>query len=119
MTDTLFASCVLPGCQNLVAEVGGPCDDCLAAFGPMLVRNEGGRRMTAEQIAERDSYVSAAYALQLAAPTSPKLVAAESADAEDGPERRRNQTCWLCEERRTCTKRPQGWECDECRTVDA
>lgn len=27
---------------------------------------------------------------------------------------RRNQRCWLCEDRRTCTLTPQGWECANC-----
>lgn len=34
-----------------------------------------------------------------------------------GPETRRNQRCWICEERHTCTRTPQGWECPTCRTI--
>jgi hypothetical protein len=32
-------------------------------------------------------------------------------------ERKQNQTCWLCEQRRTCTQADHGWECDDCRQV--
>ncbi|WP_235434755.1 hypothetical protein [Mycobacterium heckeshornense] len=44
--------------------MGQPCSECLRAFGPMLRRNPGGQPLTAEQIAERDSYVHRAYELQ-------------------------------------------------------
>jgi len=33
------------------------------------------------------------------------------------PETRRNQRCWICEERHTCTRTPQGWECPTCQTI--
>ncbi|MBS4730547.1 hypothetical protein MSM1_20230 [Mycobacterium sp. SM1] len=56
--------CVLPGCTNRVADVGEPCGDCVRAFGPMLRRNPNGQRMTAGDIAERDSYTHRHYQLQ-------------------------------------------------------
>ncbi|MGW4325423.1 hypothetical protein ACWEKR_05975 [Nocardia sp. NPDC004573] len=62
MADTLFASCVLPGCHTPVALVGDVCDGCVEAFGPMLKHDPGGRRMTAEEIAERDRSVHNVYA---------------------------------------------------------
>jgi hypothetical protein len=34
----------------------------------------------------------------------------------DAP-RKANQLCWLCEQRRACTKQQHGWECDTCRSV--
>lgn len=36
---------------------------------------------------------------------------------ERGEEERPNQRCWLCEERRTCIRRPGGWECRDCRQI--
>lgn len=60
----LFPDCVIPGCPNPVTAVGDACGDCVAAFGPML---RPGPRLTADEIAERDRGVRAAYALQLEA----------------------------------------------------
>ncbi|BBZ09817.1 MULTISPECIES: hypothetical protein [Mycobacterium] len=57
-------SCVLPGCRNPVGQVGEPCGECLRAFGPILRQNPNAPPLTAEEIAERDSYVDCAYALQ-------------------------------------------------------
>ncbi|MBU8834168.1 hypothetical protein [Mycolicibacterium goodii] len=57
----LLPVCVLPGCQNVVAEVGVPCDGCVAAFGPMLQHNPEGRRLSAEDIERRDDSVRLAY----------------------------------------------------------
>lgn len=102
MTLTLFPQCVLPGCKNLVEKVGHPCPDCKAAFGPKLRR---GRPMTAAQIEERDDYVRAAYAAQ------------REQRIADGLEAKRNQLCWLCQERRTCIKCERGWECADCRRI--
>lgn len=63
MTTALFPPCVIPGCPNPVAAAGEPCGPCCTAFGPML-RQTDGPSLTAEDIAERDTYVRAAYALQ-------------------------------------------------------
>lgn len=63
MTTALFPPCVIPGCPNPVAAVGEPCGGCRTAFGPML-RQTPGRRLTADEIDERDRGVRAAYALQ-------------------------------------------------------
>ena len=101
--DLLFAACVLPGCTNLVEVVGQPCADCVAAFGGML-RATGRERDAAQiaaEIAERDAYVREAYQQQ-------RAIAAT-------PERKAMQVCWLCTERRTCTKVDSRWECDGCR----
>ncbi len=32
-------------------------------------------------------------------------------------ERKANQGCWMCEERRTCSKQATGWECDTCLEI--
>lgn len=62
-TSLLIPACVLPGCTNTVEQAGDVCAECRTAFGERLREtNEPG--MTAEQIAERDSAVRNAYALQ-------------------------------------------------------
>lgn len=104
MTLTLFPSCVLPGCTTPVVHVGEPCDRCLDAFGPML-RPTDQPALTAEQIAHRDAQVHNAYQQHTQPPPAP------------GPERKAMQLCWLCEQRRTCTRQPAGWECDQCQEV--
>ena len=106
----LFATCALPGCHSPVVEWGEVCADCLAACGTYLRPARSNQPPLTEQVlAERDAAVAQAMRAQQA-------VAAEDATTED-PERRRNQRCWLCEERHTCTKTAQGWECDNCRAV--
>lgn len=65
MADTsLLTECVLPGCKTPVALVGDVCDGCREAFGDMLVAPPDARRMTAEEIAERDRSVHNVYAWQ-------------------------------------------------------
>lgn len=103
MTATLFAACVIPACGNPVIDAGRPCDECLGdfshpGFGPMLART-GRPAPTAEQIEERDEAVRAVHR------------------ARREPERRANQVCWICDERHTCTREPQGWECATCREI--
>lgn len=102
MTLPLFAECALPGCVNPADEAGGPCPECTSLFdgaagGWTIRRSEGGASETAEQVVDRKTEQRIAQALATT------------------PERKPNQVCWLCEERRTCTKEPGGWECDSCR----
>lgn len=144
MEDANNPVCACPGCPTPVAAVGMPCDDCVELFGPYMARVELDAGVTAEQLASelalRDEDVAAAYT------RNRKLKAAAGANGTDAeylqavitlsrrgierpslpgsmataPEcvdRRRNQRCWLCEERHTCTKRPGGWECDNCAGV--
>lgn len=59
-----FPDCVIRGCPNPVAATGEPCGDCQRAFGTMLRHNPGGHTLTDAEIADRDSYVHRAYALQ-------------------------------------------------------
>ena len=114
---TLLPECVLPGCRLPTDTVGHPCGDCVAVFaaqpgGWALVAREG-PALTAEQIADRDATVAAAYADQVAARAG--------WEGDAGPQRRRNQTCWMCEQRRTCTQVTVGgqfrWECETCQEV--
>lgn len=101
-----LAQCAVPGCGGVVAAWGVVCPDCKAAFGEFLVVAPVSAPVTREQLEERDATTAAAYAKQK------ELV----------PERKRNQRCWICEERRTCSwvKGPTtsfDWECDECRDL--
>lgn len=102
-------TCVLPGCRNLVSGWGRVCPGCVADFGPYLEPADR-PQLTQEQIHDRDDAVRAANSRML----NP---APASGPEPEAPERKRNQLCWLCEQRRTCTPAEQGWECDECRTV--
>ena len=104
-------SCALPGCRVVVADPGDVCQACRAAFGDYLAPVERAPEVTAEDVAARyaarDDAVRAVYAARSA------LAPAQAAE----PETRRNQRCWICEELRTCTRTPQGWECPTCRTI--
>lgn len=99
-----FPTCVLPACASPVDEAGQACPGCVEAFGPWL-RVVEGPVMTPEEINARDEAIRAAVRAQVV-----RIVAPD-------PECRQNQTCWLCEERRTCTRTASGWECDTCGEV--
>jgi hypothetical protein len=43
--------------------------------------------------------------------------AATVAAAQQVSPRKRNQSCWLCEERRTCTSTAGRWECADCQSL--
>lgn len=43
--------------------------------------------------------------------------AATVAAAQQVSPRKRNQICWLCEERRTCTSTAERWECADCQAL--
>ena len=114
--------CILPGCRNGAEEQGLPCGECAEAFGSHL-RQTDGPAMTVEAQAKRDNETQAAYAVLLAG-GDPARVAATGEEAPTAagtpataPERKANQRCWLCEERRTCTRQAHGWECDVCQQV--
>ncbi|WP_051637271.1 hypothetical protein [Rhodococcus sp. UNC363MFTsu5.1] len=59
MRDTLFPSCVIPGCSNPVSRSNEPCGQCKTAFGEYL--RPGGEELTDEQIEERDTAVRQTY----------------------------------------------------------
>lgn len=115
MSIPLFAECALPGCRLPVDVPGSPCPECLVLFdgsaGGWTIQAGEGAGETAEQVAERKAATLAAQMGQVAAARA-HLAAARAVSRE--PERKQNQTCWMCEERRTCTKARRGWECDRC-----
>lgn len=106
---TLFDDCALPGCPVPVATPGEVCRSCRTAFGDMLHARIGQPVREAERIraelAARDAGVLAQYRDRAATGTVSVLDAIP----------RRNQACWLCEQRRTCTLEEMGWECAHCR----
>lgn len=108
---TLFTSCALPGCAVPVATPGDVCQSCRAAFGDMLSVRTGGLAVDPEQVradlAVRDASTREQYRAQ----------AATVAAAQQVSTRKRNQICWLCEERRTCTSTAGRWECADCQTL--
>lgn len=55
--------CVIPSCTNEVLRWGATCGGCLDDFGTYL-RSTGAPALTQQQIAERDSGVRRALALQ-------------------------------------------------------
>jgi hypothetical protein len=102
-TTPMFSNCVIPGCRNLMSDAGDACDSCITAFGPYLVFNPG-------------------PPLPADMPRSLRDVESGPAEQHDRPEpvgqkRIPQKLCWLCEQRRTCTAQPGGWECDRCRAV--
>jgi hypothetical protein len=100
-----FPECVLPSCTNAVLEPGEVCAECIEAFDGYLQRSTM-PQLTAEQIQQRDEATRQALRAQVATKASAPAL-----------ERKQNQACWMCDERRTCTRMPSGWECDPCRDV--
>jgi len=98
--------CIVQGCKGPVGVEGDVCGDCRAAFEGFMTYNPDGRRRSAEEIAISDAALRRAYEQQIGV----EMVAAQRL----GPERRANQVCWMCAERRTCTRMERGWECASC-----
>ena len=105
----MFTACAVPGCPVPVASPGDVCTSCRRAFGDMLHVLDGPALVEPDQVAaelrERDDSVRAQYRARATAPAAPR--------SDSDP--KRNQVCWLCEERRTCTSEEAGWECAHCR----
>ncbi len=82
----MFTGCVLAGCSNIVAEDGELCSQCRHIFGDMI-------RLVSERERAEQPRPAATGAQVLT---------------------RRNQRCWLCEQRRTCTRVGGQWACRDC-----
>jgi hypothetical protein len=109
--STLFDDCALPGCAVPVAVPGDVCQSCRVAFGDMLtVRTDvpdlNPERVRADLTA-RDASIREQYRAQ----------AATVAAAQQVSPSKRNQICWLCDERRTCTSTDGRWECADCQAL--
>nr|WP_255495038.1 hypothetical protein [Cryobacterium sp.]QJS06102.1 hypothetical protein [Cryobacterium sp.] len=71
------------------------------------VRTDGPDREPGQvraDLAERDSGTREQY----------RAHAATAAAAQQDSTRKRNQSCWLCDERRTCALVDGRWECADC-----
>ena len=122
----LFATCPVPACRQPVSDPREVCGDCLAAFGEHL--RPSATEMSAEDFAavlEAGSQRVAEVLAERRVMPQPSLAeAAEYLDARGRrpePERKRNQRCWCCEERRTCTRDlsslAERWICDACAVI--
>lgn len=107
----LFARCVLPGCANPVADQGHPCPDCERACAGFLRTSTDRAPLSAEQQTARDEQVRAA---QRANADFTRAIAAADPSAQIT---RANQRCWMCEQRRRCTRISGQWECRDCQTI--
>lgn len=118
MTESLFAECVFPGCTNPADAHGHPCPTCLRECGDYLVRRPDGTPMTADQQPERDNRARDADADQWAI-LSPALTARadRALNIEAGHQVKPGQTCWICEERRSCHRINGRWECRQCQQI--
>ena len=140
-TPSLFDECPLPGCTNLVDDPRWPCGDCEAALAGYI--RPAAQPVTAEEatamLAERDEAVAAIYAERRTMVPLPELAevapGVETPGRQDvqtslrqpraaahdaSPEYKRNQLCWVCEERHTCrpdTDRPGRWICRTCEAI--
>ncbi|HEY9313799.1 hypothetical protein [Williamsia sp.] len=107
----LFPRCVLPGCAHPTAEQGHPCPDCARAFTGYLQTADVAPLTQAEQD-DRDEQTRAAQRAHQSV-----AAAAAAADLTGELLTRHNQRCWLCEQRRTCTRISGHWECRQCQAI--
>jgi len=137
-TPSLFAECPLPGCISPVDDPRWPCGECDAALAGYI--RPSAQLVTVEEataiLADRDEAVAAIYAerrtmaplpeMAQATPTvrpgpqaQPPAATRAVAAHDAGPECKRNQLCWVCEERHTC--RPRNLvtaPCHSCHRLD-
>lgn len=111
MTVSLFEVCALPGCRYPVTHPAEACASCRIAFGSLLRQTTEPVRDPVEvaaELKERDDVVVSRYR---------ERITTDVDEAARGPEQRRGQICWLCTERRTCTRQDAGWESRDCAAV--
>lgn len=128
-TLSLWATCIVPGCRQPVADALDVCSTCRTVFGDYLRETDRPPSYTIADIEDRDADVTAAYLAQFALRTAPAeidtasaeyrraVVEARTVGQAAGKEEKPGQRCWLCEERRTCIRRERGWECRACRQI--
>ena len=106
--------CPVGSCTELTVD-GEPCEQCMALFDG----SHGGWRLQRARIdvVEEAPAAESRPVLEVDVKVAAKLRRAELARPAPEGERRANQVCWLCEQRRACTKQPQGWECAECQEL--
>lgn len=123
---SLWATCILPGCTQPVVDALDVCDTCRTIFGDYLRETDRPASYTATDIAERDAGTADAYrrmrelheSFDITAERALLAAKSERAAAQArGEAEKPNQRCWLCEEHRSCIRRPGGWECRRCRDI--
>ncbi|TSD93761.1 hypothetical protein FOS14_22120 [Skermania sp. ID1734] len=91
-------------CGNLTVPGETVCTTCCAEFGPFLTTTANRPGVTGPVLP--------------AGTADPHLEQHQRRrDQHDGLAPKPNQTCWLCEERRTCMRIDGRWECMRCRAV--
>lgn len=98
----LFTPCAVHACDFPVVEAEKVCAGCLDEFGDML-RPAAPCTPTQPEPAHSTGIPERNTPPRIAHPAE--------------PHRKANQRCWLCEERRTCTKVHGQWECGDCMRV--
>jgi hypothetical protein len=98
----LFTPCAIPTCETPVIESGEVCTGCLDAFGHML------------QARSAAPCVSPQLDPAHSAGISEQNRTSRTSSASTDELKRAQRWCWLCEERRTCTKVRGRWECRGC-----
>lgn len=101
--------CIVQGCTGHVEQLGDVCAECRTVFAGYITYNANGQRPTSDDIAAADDRLRRAHEQQA---TTENGATQHSAEL-----RRRNQRCWLCTNRRTCTKKEGGWECNSCLEI--
>ena len=128
-TPSLFDECPLLGCTNLVDDPRWPCGECEAALAGYI--RPSAQPVTVEEatamLADRDKAVAAIYAerrtmtpLAEAAQAQPPPATRAAAARDATPEYKRNQLCWICEDRHTCrpdTDHGGRWICRTCEAI--
>jgi hypothetical protein len=119
---SLFGIC--PACHQPSAADGLACPACVEAARPFIRRADGTAPADAEIAALLGEVDPDGPESPLAGDTAPVVERPASVVEAPGPpavpERKQNQQCWVCEERRTCTPDPDNpgrWICGACREL--
>ncbi|MEV0773570.1 hypothetical protein [Nocardia salmonicida] len=99
-------------CAGWVLDDGQVCRTCLAEFGDYLQRLPDPGPAVDDAPAQATDRPADTHG-DRAAPSP----AEQAEDTTQEPERR-NQRCWLCEDRRTCVEVAGRWECRRCRQLE-
>jgi hypothetical protein len=103
----LFDLCPVPRCGQLPVDDGRPCGDCCREIAAGYIREVGPAATGPEPT------LPPSTATRLVTPPQPA----------PGGERKANQLCWMCDQRRTCRPDPafeharvQRWICPACES---
>jgi hypothetical protein len=115
---SLFGECPLPGCRNPVDDPRWPCGECERELAGYI---RPARRPDTREQAAADPGGQDQDAAAQPAPARPGPSPAPRAGADrPGTERKANQLCWCCEQRRRCRPDPghrDRWICPDCEAI--